>query len=261
MSFFKDYPHNITTKMIDGKKYIQRSLNDNDVLKKEITAQRYLERQGFVPRIYNIDEDFYTEEFISGTSIGQTPLDEKILKSLSKLLTRLHKTEVSDELFLLLQDEFTKDRRYKPWSIMRSITNNLPQKESGLILQKVKTFFLDTEHQLNEAPYFFSIVHGDLSGNNIIQRDDDLIIIDWSDVRVDIPSADVSQLFYLLKFTEDQRRDFLKYYEIPFVTDNLLRVHDILLRVYDFIQFYPQQEKLLPDILKKLDYIVKGDET
>lgn len=101
------------------------------------------------------------------------------------------------------------------------------------------------------------LVHGDLSFNNILLSTNKIYIIDWSDCRYDVLSADISQLFYLCKFNKKQKGIFLKNYSACYIDNKILLSHYILLLVYDIIDYYNKNNKIYISKNKELEKIIK----
>ena len=87
--------------------------------------------------------------------------------------------------------------------------------------------------KLDKRNYKVCLIHGDLNLHNVFLEKRGIFLIDWTDCRLDVPSCDVSQVFYLWGLNQEQEELFLKYYDMDFIDKQLLVYHKILLLLYD----------------------------
>ena len=233
---FKDYPHKNDVILINGKNYFKRTLSSKIMLEKEYFIMKFLQPLKIAPQIFSFKERILIEEYLKGwCPIKQKELTDKIIKSIAITLKKLHSVKLSEEIIQICKDKYTMDLKYHPYEIFKSIEKVARSRNVCCDYKKLEKYFKAVEKKLNECNYMLCLIHGDLSPNNILLKEGKVRIVDWSDCRLDIFTADISQLFYLFKFSESQERLFKNFYDYnpSDLNDSLLLAHKILLVFYD----------------------------
>lgn len=248
---FKDYPHK--NKIIkNNPDFIVKSLSSEEILLKEFYVLDFLSKRSFTPSVYNLNKNYFLEQRLFGREIGKNDLTNKNIKKLAIILKQIHNLSISPDVKKYLQNKFLAGDKYRPVLITRTILKKFPKKLLGDYERKVLNIAKAVELKLQETKYNISLIHGDLSYHNIFMVGDDIFLIDWTDCRLDIPSCDVSQLFYLLDFNNQQERLFLKYYKSGYIDDQLLIFHKILLLLYDLASIILKKKSIEASRLDKM---------
>lgn len=231
---FIDYPHK--NKILKNKpNFIIKSLSDKKVLHKEFYVLNFLKKQLPVPKVYNLKNNSFREERLYGREITKADLTEKNIKKLALILKKLHALKIPTDIKRLIRNNFLKKNLYQPTLIVREIIKKLPIRFTAGLEKNIFSMARNFESELAKKKHKTSLIHGDLSYHNIFLQNNEIFLIDWSDCRFDISSCDVSQLFYLLKFNQKQKKIFLKYYQTDGVENSILKFHEMLLLLYNLV--------------------------
>lgn len=139
--------------------------------------------------------DFQIMEYIDGQTLYELRTDEKlvckILEQVSEELQKLH--SIRGSKFGLLSDQ----KKYWSWYILDQYDNNVIYLSDNKIIDtntvdRMYKYTQDSEYRT--LPYS-SLLHGDLSYNNIIVKNGELAgIIDWEDALFGDPIFDLANL-------------------------------------------------------------------
>jgi len=233
---FKDYPHKNEVILFNKKNYLQKTLASQIVLQKEYLVMKFLEPTEIAPRAISYNGSILIEEYLNDwCPIEHRELTAKIIEKIAETLKKLHSLELSEGIIKICKDKYTMDLKYHPFQIFKTIEKVLKSKNVYCNYEKLGEYFITVNERLSRSNYTLSLIHGDLSPNNIMLKGNEIKIVDWSDCRLDIFTADISQLFYLFKFSEGQERLFKDFYGYGLgdLDNSLLLTHKILLVFYD----------------------------
>ncbi len=251
---FKDYYHNLKIANINNKKYIVKALNDNVVLKKEYRVMKFIESLEISPKVSKLKENEIIEEFIDGENLHNTDLDDVVIIKLANSINKLHKLDLPKEIREIVQDEFVVDKKYQPLKLFEYITEGISQ---YIDYRKLKDLFIEYNEYLNTKNYNMGLIHGDLNPGNILLNKEGLFITDWTDCRYDILSCDVSQLFYVFDFKEEQKKMFLKNYSSTYIDNTILEMHYLLFLLFDLSDNFRKTKTLNEEIIEKVNKIIR----
>jgi len=237
---YVDYPHRNTTIIKQGEKWVFKEVNNKKIQEIEYEVQKMLYPTQNVPLCKDYCNDGYWEEFIFGDQINQLSLTSKNIKSIARALREIHSYPIYTSVRNLLTTPLVKKGKYLPLKVYSLITQDYQNFVSKYVdTQKIETYAERLDFKLKEIPYDLSIIHGDLSGNNvIIDRENRVKIIDWTDCRIDIGACDVVQFFYHTNIDLKLRNDFLVEYNSPLCFELMFKIQLIFLQLYDFINEY-----------------------
>lgn len=249
---FTDYPH-INSLQDDKPNFLIKSLLNKTVLQKEFFVLDFLAKQGFTPQVVDFDGQSFQEEYLTGREINQIDLTITNIKKLALILRRLHTLVIPDEVKHYLDNSFLRHGLYQPILIVQTIM----KKSLPMVVKNYSTLLTNiAQHiktRLDRINYPINLIHGDLSRHNILLQNNNIFLIDWSDCRLDIPSCDVAQLFYLLDFDQQQEELFLKNYQMDYLDQQLLIFHKILLLLYDLANLTIKKQVLEETKIDKLN--------
>lgn len=210
-----------------------------DILKNEIAVLTYLKSHKFKsPTILTYSTDFFVEEFISDVKYNVLNNIPKI----AKLLYELHNINVSEEMKQILYNPYLAANTHNTVKLFCDLLHPLPKKiQHSVLFDKIFTYVQDNPFKSIRV----SIIHGDLNPNNILEKNDTPYLIDWSDTRVDFPSFDIAQLFYIYNFSAKEQDVFWSYYpdETSILHKNIF-LHVIFLILYELGFFYIKNKRI-----------------
>lgn len=230
---FKEYPHQ--NKILKNQpNIIVKSLSDKSILQKEFHVLSFLKNQSFTPAVSGFNGEYFLEQRLLGREMLRKDLTDKNIIKLALILRKIHLLKIPASIKNNINNDFLLNSvKYQPVLIMRTMLKDVPLVIAKKYKKILCTIAEDIESKLQTKKYQISLIHGDLSFHNIFFQNNKIFLIDWSDCRLDISSCDVSQLFYLLDFNQEQEKIFLKYYNMNYIDDQLLIFHKILLLLYD----------------------------
>lgn len=261
--FIIDYPHQTQYLTKSGSKLVKKSVQDKKIQLIEYLTQNELLKTGVVPLANNYSEEFFLEEFIEGKQVKDLELTDNVIKMIAEALKKIHSITPSVELRNLLSRDLNNDGRYHPLDVFETMIREAGDDIINKVFDigRIRNYLRNIEDKLNSKKYRLSIIHGDLSVNNIILSNQRIKIIDWTDVRYDIATADISQLFYLLSLDNRQQNLFLSNYSPEYIFDDLLTAHKLLLLIYDLINISNTQKyidiNLQSEITRTINHEIK----
>lgn len=244
-----DYPHDIKK----SGKYVIKTLNDIKHLKKEFAIQKFLSKYELAPKVINLEEHTFKEEFVEGSLLKDVNLNSSVVVELAKTLKKIHTIKIPKKIKVLIEDKFTMSGIYQPRLILQELVKDINDEELNSYFNIANNYIKSVENYLKDKAGYMCLIHGDLSKNNIMIRNNKIVIIDWTDCRLDIPSTDISQLFYLCDFTDTQKEIFLnEYNNRDFINKDLIDLNTILLLIYDLNKKFKETGLHDTGLLKKL---------
>lgn len=217
-SFLAGGNHNDNYAIQTGRnKYVLRIANNPQFknLKKEYNLLKSL-KSGMGPKVYFFDKshkiisnDYFIEEFVEG-KYPKIPNDEFIIM-MAKWLKKLHQQKKPCKKHSLL-------KAIKPY--FRNVKNHK------------KAIFTETAHKIDShfkrvADFCkkndeiiagrkeASLLHGDLSRENIIYDEKSLKLLDWEFSRFNFPEWDLVYFMQSLELNAKQKELFVKTYKYP----------------------------------------------
>jgi|GEM_PF-6775422 len=249
---FQDQRHLIELVNFKSKRYLKKTISNKDffyLLKKEYEIENILTKKDVTPKVFGLNKHFFCEEFIVSKKII---LNRDFLFKIANAFRRIHNVNLNK--FTTLKNDFIKDKKYCLYFLYKKIINNAPvgsfNKE---FIQKLDYLIKFYEFYLNKKKLSFCLIHGDLSPKNILlDAKGNTKVIDWVDARIDLPSHDIVQFFYLFKLNKKQQKMFLKFYG-DFIYDEIVfDMHLTMLWLYDFVDFWLKHRKENKDKINKI---------
>lgn len=246
---FIDYHH----KVIKNGDFVIKTLQNTKRLRKEFEIQKFLSKYHLAPKVIGLKGLSFKEEFIDGLLLKDVIIDDSLVIELAKLLNKIHLIKLPNKIKLLIEDEFTKSGIYQPRLIFQELVKDVRFEELNSCFTLAEKYIVKVEKYLKDKHDYMCLVHGDLSMNNIVVSPNKIVIIDWADCRLDIPTTDISQLFYLCNFTLNQQEIFLNEYNYRgFINKDLIDLNTVLLLIYDLCKEFRDTGKCDNDLLNKL---------
>lgn len=259
---FDDTQHTVETLKYKNKLYIKRSLkrDSQDILEKEYLVQKSINSTSIVPRVFKFRYSYYLEEIIDSRELYLTNAN---IRKIASTLYTLHNINVDllpkklrDSLKNNFLDKFESSINYLNLyeAILKELTSENIREE--LTRYKIQEFL--SNHQKVKIPAKLCLIHGDLNkGNVLLDESKNIILIDWSDCRIDESAADIAQLFYHFKFTTRQIEFFFKIYSDDFLTFNVLELRKLLLLIYDVVYFWKTEKRKATGKLTQIRDIIR----
>ena len=258
---FEDIKHKNKIVDIDGKKFIKKSFNSNNfsLLRKEYKIERALSEKSITPYVRLLYGIYFYEELVN---IKKIDLTQDFIKDLSLVLRELHRIKIdywSESIKKAIKNDFIKKDCYELFLLYQEIFKRLPSnffnyKLESKIDEKIKFY----NQYLNKKKYTTCLIHGDLSQNNVLLDSNGSIkLIDWTDARIDVPSHDIAQVFYLFKFDKKQQNFFLKNYGSTWIDKEIIEMHSLVFLIYDLASFWILHKKKNNFIMNQIKMILK----
>ena len=200
-----------------GKKYVVRIENNPQFknLKKEYNLLKSL-KPGLGPRVYFYDKshkiipaDYFVEEFIEGKPPKK--LDDKFIILMAKWLKKLHSQKKlckKHSMLKAIKPYFKNVNNYR-----NTLAIEITDKISSLF-EKVSAFCKKNDDVFGNRTKV-SLLHSDLSKDNIIYDDKKIRLLDWEFSNYNFPEWDLVYFMQSLKLNEKQKYLFLKTYGYP----------------------------------------------
>ncbi len=235
---FTDNPHNNEFITKDGKRWVHKSVQDKSVQETEYFIQRLLIQTGHVPYCESYTPDGFLEEFIEGDMYNSIPNpSEHQIRQIAQSLSQIHRFFLSDNTYNHFDNFIYKDKKYDPILVFDLIVGDSQEwVKSILNIDKAMFNLVELRTELEQVAYSLSIVHGDLSGNNIIfTKKDEVKFIDWTDCRIDVGISDVVQFFHLTNLVAELEDIFIQEYNSPLCFEEMIRTQKFFFNLYDLI--------------------------
>jgi thiamine kinase-like enzyme len=217
-SFLGSGNHNVNFRIdTSRKKYVLRIENNPQFknLRKEYRLLRKIDPD-LGPKVYFIDmthniipTDYLVEEYIEGETLSKP--DDKFLILFARWLRKLHNHKITSERYSLV-------KAVKPY--IKNVEKNknvIPKKQSheiDILIKKVLEFCKKNDVVFANRKTF-SLLHGDLSKENIFYNGKEIRLIDWEFSRYGFPEWDLVYLMQSLRLNDKQKELFLKIYKFP----------------------------------------------
>ncbi len=238
VNFYTDHPHHIRRICDPEKDWIEKSVSDELVLERELFIQRALAETGCVPQCGAMMGKSFTEEFIEGHLLATIEDVDTWLESLALTLQSLHQASeclVNEVLFS--HSIFLPEYQYNPRRVMEGLLRHVRNpKTLGLNEDLLHASLVGVEHIVQSTPHALTIIHGDVSPTNVILRPSGhLVIIDWTDARMDVGLTDLTQASHLFGMTYDVANRFFAYYNHPLNQPLFTSFQRYLCGIYDSV--------------------------
>jgi hypothetical protein len=248
--FYDDHPHKISTRIIDGKKWMEKTVDEQRVMYKEFYVQEQLSKKGLSPLCKNLCKSSFLEEFINGNTLDKyEKIPDEILTLLAKKLMLVHEESkkltdhehFSDSVFL-------PKRTYDPKPVLSGVLKNVDQDQiPGIDKELLELATTAVEQLVRNTKHSLTIIHGDLSPSNVIEKkDNDLMLIDWTDCRLDVGINDITQAIHLFDLSEDQAKILTDAYQHELNEPIFVSYQLFLCSLYDIIKAMKTQNAELP---------------
>lgn len=234
-NLFEDFPH--TIKILNKEdNFIFKSVSNKKIQKREYSIQKFLESTNLVPKVQGYSHRGFFEKVAPGKQLNKlNKLSDLQIINIARGLKEIHSLKLTPFIKTILKRELNKNGIYEPLTVYKLLIKGNARMLKDFFCEKELVSFINNL-SLDLGKTKFTLVHGDLSVNNIFVNKNQVTFIDWTDCRYDLPSCDISQFFYLCKIQKKQGRLFLKEYDSDWVTDDLLKLHKLFLLLYDFIK-------------------------
>jgi len=167
--------------------------------------------------------------------------------NLAKIISKLHTININKwpkTLKKYLSNTYINGNNYGYLSLCNSMLRELPQGFLGVKVKNRLNYSLSKHHNsINNNQLNFSVIHGDLRPSNIIINDDKIKIIDWTDARIDLPSHDIAQIFYLFSFNRKQKNIFLSGYKYKNINLSFMNAHLLSIFIYELVEYWLKNNK------------------
>ncbi len=216
--------------VLNGKRLVVRINMDPKVpnkSKEEFIALKTIERLEIAPRALLLDdsrkvisESFIILEYLPGSPLNKhiKKLNQETIKKLATIVAKLHMLPTGK---LKLN---TKRLTYISW--LADIEENIKyikMKRAQYFVRNdwfiglIDATFSRIKAPLENPKYLNKccLIHGDICEQNILVNNNKLVLIDWESVGLGDPAAEITKIFEAfggIKFSDDQRRLFLKTY-------------------------------------------------
>lgn len=227
---FDDYPHKIEEITIDGELYLHKSLANRGVLRKEYEVTNFVSELGVGPAVRGWYEDHYIEKKLMGVTLDSINFNDMHVTQLAINLSLIHNATLPTVLEGMLYDELSKKGDHRASVVFEAMVSVHPKILPVEVKKLASKFFLTRDVLFTDQK--FSLIHGDLTKNNILVSSNNVFFIDWADARFDLPSIDVAQLFFSALKTEKAQRLFIANYTGCELSCEILKTQEALILVY-----------------------------
>lgn len=235
-----DNPHLNKIVTYQGKKWYHKTVDDKVIQYREFAIQKLLNKLGYVPNCINYSESGFLEEIIQGETFAEFDMvSDNMLITLSGTLQSVHKFFEENNNFHLFKRFDVSVDGYDPEHVLRLVVGDIGLNKVsnlGVDYDFIDSMTLELTNIIKKIQFKNSIIHGDVSLNNVIYTPaGSVVLIDWTDCRVDVGVSDFSQGIHLMKLSKKQRDVFLSTYDhvlnFPLFVEFQLLMHAL----YDLI--------------------------
>lgn len=262
MSIYKDHPHRVKIIQTDKQSYVVKSTKNKAVHRQEYELQDYLTRRfESVPKVWDYTDSAFKESFFTGTTYNQAKRNERIsiIPKIAKAIKDIHDLETSDEVLRIFKRKPTDfNNRYKPFDVLKLLIGKYePIINEHFNFESITGVITESLEDLRKLDYSLAIIHGDLSGNNIILHTGEIKFIDWTDARIDIPICDVVQFFHLTNSTNEEEDLFLDHYDSLLAKPSIIKQQRLFFLLYDFIDNYKKTGEIDKQIKSRIKNLIQ----
>lgn len=248
--------------------------NEWGVKEQEYKILNLIESAKIAPKVYYLNKNnalkqhFTIVDFVEGKQWRK--MTDAYIINLAKILKKLHTAFVfkksgdtlppKDPLPYVCDIYNTyangEDKQIEQYTNLKGINQVIGP--YNRIKNKLGVYFngLDCFQEIRE----FSLIHGDLKKENIIDTGKKLVLIDWECGGSDIPEMDIGNLFAGCKFNKKQQILFLKtYYKKspdPAILERIYAIKKVL-DFFGIIDDYILQNRKVWDVEKMKDDLLK----
>jgi len=196
------------------KKFVLKIANNHQFkhLKKEFTILNLL-KQDLAPKVYIYDDskkiiskNYFVEEFIKGNIPNK--IDNNFLILMAKWLKKLHSKKQKAHKYILLNAVKPYYKNFKKYNF--AIDKELADYLENLF-KKALTFLKENNNIFSDCKKF-SLIHRDLSKDNILLLNNKIKVLDWEFAGYGLPEYDLVYFIDSYKLNKQQRNLFLKTY-------------------------------------------------
>lgn len=233
LEWFNQTKHkNVFKVFADGNTYVLRIFSESrtiDQVERDILILEFLEQNNFpAQRLiittegkFSINIDHRQALLLSYVE-GQHPdLNAQTMAKIGELMAKLHLLGESIHYPYQANWNVENEKKVLEKELKRKDIQNLPDPEG--IIPQIKQEF-DKLPNLQNLPQ--TIIHTDMHGNNILEKDGEFILIDWDDAGVAAAIIDIGEVlsqvcirfedeekFEGITFREDLAKPFLESYQ------------------------------------------------
>jgi len=234
-NIYLNYHHSNDIVTYQNKKWYHKSVKNKKIQRREFVIQHFLYKTGHLPKCIKYTENGFFEEFIIGKTFSKfNSIDNSMLGKLANALQCIH--------------QFSVHRNYKKFFSKNTNSIYRAQKVYELVkgafdvgilridIAVIQSIIDVVNSKIKNLKYKLTVIHGDINPNNIfITPSRGLVIIDWTDCRVDVGICDVSQAIHSLRLNEEQKKYFLNNYNDSLNFPELIQFQQIMHCLYDVI--------------------------
>ena len=237
---YVDNPHINKIVTLHGKKWYHKSVDDKDIQYREFAVQKLLNKSGYVPNCINYNKSGFLEEKVRGRTFAEFEMiTDKMLIALSGALQATHIFFEKNNHFDLFNESIINENRYDPGKVLNMVMGGVRSQsinDLGVDYDIINNAALELTSKIKNLPCRNTIIHGDVSLNNIILTpSESLYMIDWTDCRIDVGISDFSQAIHLMKLSQKQRNVLLGAYKNTFNFPLFVEFQLLMHGLYDLI--------------------------
>lgn len=253
---FSDNPHNNKIINKNGNKLLFKSVEDKSVQSAEYLVQKFLYNSKHIPFCMDYSEAGFLEEFLKGRTFNELPsFSEAEIISIARGLAQVHSIEPTKFDIKIFDNLIYDNLKYNPLKVYELIVGESKKwLKCHIDLSKIEKALDLLVSDLSKIDYKLSIVHGDMSGNNIFFTESgEIKFIDWTDCRIDIGISDVVQFFFLTDLEEKYQDIFIREYNSPLGFGRMLEVQSIFFELYSLVYEYRITQEVDQHFLERIN--------
>ncbi|MDO8570313.1 MAG: phosphotransferase [Candidatus Daviesbacteria bacterium] len=253
-NIYTDYPHINKIINFNGEEWYHKAVKSKNIQYKEFIIQNKLSKTGHVPKCINYKDTGFLEQMIQGKTFSElisiTPV---MLISLSKTLLKLHNYLNCNNYEDAIEKTIRIEKRYKPINVLELVVAGM--RKSDLLKLGIDynlIFFISNklENKIRNINHKMTLIHGDVSPQNVIVTPKKkIVIVDWTDCRIDVGLSDLSQAIHLMHLNDEQQSMLLKYYPHPLNFPLFIEFQILLHCLYDTISKHLANKPILQEKL------------
>ena len=237
---YVDNPHINKIVTYRGKKWYHKYVNDKDIQYREFAIQKLLNKSEYVPNCINYKKSGFLEEKVQGKTFAEFDMvTDQMLIALSEALRSIHNYFENNINFALFSESNINETKYDPGQVLNLVMGDIKSQsisDLGVEYDIVNNVAHELTNKIKELPCINTIIHGDVSLNNIIYTPaGNVVLIDWTDCRIDVGVSDFSQGIHLMKLNKKQRDIFLSTYDYVLNFPLFVEFQLLMYALYDLI--------------------------